>query len=168
MRPFIGGYANGGSELSGFIMKTNGNNFGCDVSELTVIGTTVPAIPILTPTFNITNVVAPNSIIFETTNVEFSNDDLCVAVGINENNGGANSVEVFPNPSLDGKFEINNAQAEINSIRIIDVNGRLVHEEKLSSSGQSFKADLSSEPKGLYLISISTGKGNICKKVVVE
>lgn len=74
-------------------------------------------------------------------------------------------IKIFPNPS-DGKIMIETAET-IQSIIITDVTGRVVHKGNNIAS-TNYCADLSREPKGIYLVKImQNGKEHI-EKITIE
>jgi hypothetical protein len=158
-----------GSAHSGFIMRTNasGNNFGCEVSNLSVTVTALPAIPKLTPTFNITNISAPNSVIFETSEIVFSTANLCEVVGVNESSNNAYALEIFPNPSSDGKFTLHNESGDISMIEVYDLQGKRITSMDASKT-DVILIDLSAHSKGVYLVKSSGEKGIRHSKIVLE
>jgi PKD repeat protein len=86
-------------------------------------------------------------------------------VGINEVHPDM-SVSVYPNPSS-GKFEIalSNTTPEL-IIHVMDINGKLLLEQKVTSSKETI--DLGGFAKGIYLMQISGKDTSINQKLVVE
>lgn len=75
-----------------------------------------------------------------------------------------NDINIYPNPAK-GLLYINNInRIRINSIMITDLNGKTVKDYNTSTG----TLDISSLNPGLYFINISTGKGQIIKKIMVE
>ena len=79
-----------------------------------------------------------------------------------------NLVQVYPNPSANGKFKIalptsKNIESEI-EVRSID--GRLI--QSLKSKATSIEIDLKAQKAGIYLLRISTGSQVMMKKLVKE
>ncbi|NOX46375.1 MAG: DUF2271 domain-containing protein [Chlorobi bacterium] len=66
---------------------------------------------------------------------------------------------IFPNPTS-GKFKISGD--EIKEVEIRNLVGDLIYK------GNSIQIDISDNPKGVYLIKITSGKGAITKKIIKE
>ncbi len=91
-------------------------------------------------------------------------------VGVNENNI-SNNVKVFPNPSkgqITVSFDVENDG--VFEVKLLNMNGQLIRDDKAEGyTGHYQKTfDLSSEPKGVYLLSIISNKGKTDKKVVLR
>jgi hypothetical protein len=71
------------------------------------------------------------------------------------------NINIYPNPTI-GNVNINTIET-IESINIIDVNGKLVHHQTNSSP-----IDLSQIVKGIYFMNIISEKGVINKKIVLN
>ncbi len=80
------------------------------------------------------------------------------------------SLEVVPNPS-DGNFSVvveGNSEGLI-SIKIRDLAGTVIYENKNTAPSLSNESiDLSSLPKGIYLMEVSSGTKKITEKVVIR
>jgi hypothetical protein len=70
-----------------------------------------------------------------------------------------NDFTIFPNPTS-GKFEISGN--EINELEISNLVGDLIYK------GNSTHINISEEPKGIYLVKITSAKGAITKKIIKE
>ena len=81
------------------------------------------------------------------------------------------AVRIAPSPVLDrGWVEIDLLQAQSGWLRIVDLEGRLVHEELIdaSVSGQLVRRELPANlGAGLHLLSFETGQGRIMRRFVV-
>lgn len=92
-------------------------------------------------------------------------------VGIEENIGNYENVLVYPNPSsriLNINFDVEKAGRL--EVRLININGQLIREEIINNFNGQFNHsfDLSSEAKGIYILSILSEKGKIDKKIVLR
>jgi len=92
-------------------------------------------------------------------------------VGIEENIGDYENVLVYPNPSsgtLNINFDVENAGRL--EVRLINLNGQLIREETVNNFDGQFNHsfDLSTEAKGIYMLSIISEKGKIDKKIVLK
>jgi len=80
------------------------------------------------------------------------------------------SFNFYPNPS-DGNFvldmELNSKEDA--SIRIVDMNGKEVYNEKFSGSGKKTKSiNLGNNKKGTFIVTIKQGKKTSNKKIIIE
>ncbi len=89
----------------------------------------------------------------------FYYSSLIAETGINELTNP--NINFYPNPS-NGMININTNEA-IENINITDVNGKLVHHQTNNSP-----IDLSQNPNGIYFVNITTEKGVINKKVMLN
>ncbi|MFA5815425.1 MAG: T9SS type A sorting domain-containing protein, partial [Bacteroidales bacterium] len=81
----------------------------------------------------------------------------------------AEGVQVFPNPT-DGRFEVQISLTGKMQFTIMDISGRMVVSENISSNGGSFRkaCDLTNEPIGTYLVNLRIGERSITKQVIVK
>ncbi len=78
----------------------------------------------------------------------------------------AAKTKLYPNPSVANSEISVSSEAVISSIKIIDINGKVVKE--VSGINDSFtKLDLEGLSKGLYTVSIMTDKGKIVKQLSI-
>lgn len=97
------------------------------------------------------------------------------SAGINEIAGGNNNVSVYPNPSGNGKFEIqiNNGQWIMDNekarIEVYNVLGENVF-SKLSIVNYPLSIDISNQPEGVYFYRVLGETGNVIGngKMVIE
>jgi hypothetical protein len=75
--------------------------------------------------------------------------------------------QVFPNPST-GKFSLVLDQPAEGYANVIDLMGRKVWSSKLSTDRSNYEIDLTSLPKGIYNLSIRTGKTVQSRKIILE
>jgi hypothetical protein len=87
-----------------------------------------------------------------------------------------NEINVYPNPTS-GKVTllISNSQSDISSISVFNMVGKEVFSRQFSvdslpagQAGQQIELDLSSQPKGLYILLIKVGENFYQKKIIVE
>jgi endo-1,4-beta-xylanase len=75
------------------------------------------------------------------------------------------SIKVYPNPAVDGKFTIQGID-KISQVVVTDIFGRMI--QKYDALNQSvLEISLNTRP-GIYFISLSGGKQAVCKKIVLE
>ncbi len=95
---------------------------------------------------------------------------LDVACGITENSGLEN-LNIFPNPN-DGMFILDMEVAGIQhiSIEIFDVIGNVVYKNNIAEISGKFQKemDLSRNAKGTYCLQITTDKGVVNKKIILQ
>ncbi|OFY94546.1 MAG: hypothetical protein A3K10_07930 [Bacteroidetes bacterium RIFCSPLOWO2_12_FULL_31_6] len=78
----------------------------------------------------------------------------------------SNNILVFPNPSIDGLFTIENlSNVEMLQIYISDISGRIL--EKIESNDTIFKIDLSESKKGFYTLICTDNKGRVSTKKII-
>ena len=85
-------------------------------------------------------------------------DWLPSSTSIAKNNNPEN-YKVFPNPSS-GKFTISGKN--INEVEIRNVNGEMVYRNG------PYPLNISEQPKGVYLLKITTDKGLVFKKIIIQ
>jgi uncharacterized Ntn-hydrolase superfamily protein len=75
-----------------------------------------------------------------------------------------NKVEVYPNPAINElKLQLD-ASIIAESIEVFDINGKLLHTEKMNSSSKSI--DISRYAKGLYFLKLNAQSGEITVRFV--
>jgi hypothetical protein len=74
-------------------------------------------------------------------------------------------VQISPNPSS-GEFKLSIGKVENATVKVIDGLGNVIFSKQINS-GQSI-IDLTTIGKGLYQLYITTSKGIVVKKVVVQ
>jgi hypothetical protein len=77
----------------------------------------------------------------------------------------ASLLEMYPNPT-NGLLNIDLKTVLINSIEVVDLNGRVVNNTVVNEN--SYTADLTSLLNGVYLVKINTPSGMIQKRVLVQ
>lgn len=85
-------------------------------------------------------------------------------VGINENNNNVNLL--YPNPTK-GKFTITQTN-NIKSIEVINVYGEKIYTKAPDDLKNTVEVDLSSFPKGVYIVKISNGVNTQLEKIVLN
>jgi hypothetical protein len=75
-------------------------------------------------------------------------------------------INIYPNPASENVFI--EALEKIESIQIIDINGRVVLVNKYIESNQVVNVDISNFPQGIYIISVLTASQNINQFLVVQ
>lgn len=89
------------------------------------------------------------------------------ALSITDQNDFNGVVKVFPNPS-NGFFTIQaNKIIETANIIVSDLNGRIVHQEK-AIGFENIILYLSSLQKGIYLLKMTTEKGDFVQKIIAQ
>jgi hypothetical protein len=84
------------------------------------------------------------------------------ATGISENTVFSNGVSV--RYKTDG-YTINSSEV-IRSLAVIDINGRDV--KHFESEGMELNFSLNEEPKGIYIVTITSANGNVCRKKIIK
>jgi len=78
-------------------------------------------------------------------------------------------VKVYPNPSYDGIFTLDSGEGNAASYRVMitDLNGKTVV-NFTSETAESNILDLSSLPKGIYIMNLAEKEINITKKLIIQ
>ncbi len=87
-----------------------------------------------------------------------------------ENNLKLDDLKFYPNPN-DGAFKVSfsSQSKEPIYLRVFDLNGRKVFEEKSNGGGEfSTDVDLANEQKGTYIFNIEQNNKSISKKILVK
>jgi PKD repeat protein len=97
-------------------------------------------------------------------------DTLCLSVNLYENSSLENNVSVFPNPAHDQvTVKIASAGTEAHNIRIINVLGAVVYDEKIArGSKESVSISLAGKPKGVYFVTVENGSERTTRKIIIE
>jgi hypothetical protein len=81
---------------------------------------------------------------------------------------GNNIASIFPNPSH-GNITIDFGHANANTkVVITDMIGNQVYQTKVAEGTGKLNVDLTSMPKGLYMVTVSNGTGSFVQKMIVE
>jgi len=76
-----------------------------------------------------------------------------------------NGIKIYPNPTT-GLITIKNEELRMNNVSVFDIYGKKVLETEVKS--QKYELDLRKEAKGIYIIKVTTDKGVVVEKVVLE
>lgn len=79
----------------------------------------------------------------------------------------ASSFSVYPNPARNVVNISNTTDALVNGAEIVDLNGRIVKNQKLANVSEA-QINVSDLAKGVYMMNISTDRGSLTKKLVIE
>jgi Peptidase family M1 domain/Secretion system C-terminal sorting domain len=94
----------------------------------------------------------------------FANGDLEVFSAINEANKNTVNLSISPNPVQDILFvSLHNFVKKEANLQIIDVSGRIIHQEKTNIETSDFQKsmDISSLNQGFYFLKLKDEKGNL-------
>lgn len=78
----------------------------------------------------------------------------------------SNSIIVYPNPF--GNHLNIQLGKEYNRIRVIDIKGGLIKMEILDQPDQQFEIEMSSLPKGIYILEVRFSNGKTIRRKVVK
>lgn len=94
--------------------------------------------------------------------------NFCPITGI-ENIDNDSTIKIYPNPTT-GKLEISGVEALGNKLKVdvIDFQGKIVYSSGFNNVGYKIGLDLSTYPKGLYLIRLSNDVAVYNKKLIKE
>jgi len=90
---------------------------------------------------------------------------------VNEVSAGIETMSVYPNPATDRvSIQIETLEPEAVQITLYDVLGRAVSKISHSEATQhiSHNIDVSNFAKGIYILRITTSKGQVMRKVVIQ
>jgi hypothetical protein len=95
-------------------------------------------------------------------------DTTLATIGINENiSEGNNSVAIYPNPNT-GTFQLemcSGCNTEKSKIEIYNTMGECVYQATLNNEKQTI--DLSSQPTGIYFVSVTIGNRKISNHKII-
>ncbi len=88
-------------------------------------------------------------------------------VGIVEEND--NNIRIYPNPA-GNEFKVYNLKFKVESskIELYDLNGRKILEKQIPEGSEEVKINVSRFHSGVYMCRISTEKGSITKKLIIQ
>lgn len=90
-------------------------------------------------------------------------EDISVRTSIDET-----SLSLYPNPAAD-KVTVSVAGVDkIESIRLVDLSGKVVYEWKQDTFGKTQKMGLHSFSAGIYLVQLETPQGLLSKRLVIK
>ena len=78
-----------------------------------------------------------------------------------------NPISIYPNPAID-ETVINTGGMPVQSIRIVNLNGRVVKEYAQQEISDQFRLDLSNLTSGTYIILSEMEKGQFSNKLIIE
>ncbi len=110
----------------------------------------------------------PRSLRYADIDLEYDDEDFEIDPEITDLDdvvSDANGIEIYPNPT-DGRLYIEVSNSAIDNIVVTDITGK-VFVNKAVNADQS-EIDLSSYPKGIYLVNIVTENDSYTKKVVLK
>lgn len=158
----------------GFFIRTDasGNNFGCNVSDLSITVASLGNIPQATPTYTKTNVAPPVNGNVQVSNTSFSSEELCVT-GIDEPSVNAISIVLYPNPAKTAamlSLHFTTAPKNV-SVFINDVLGRKVFAREtipVLSNSMEINLAVSNLQSGVYYVNVFAGDKSSIAKLVVQ
>jgi hypothetical protein len=84
-----------------------------------------------------------------------------------DNNLDIDDLIVYPNPATNNATIHMNSGHVIYNIQLLDLQGR-VYNEINSINNNNYQLDLSTAPRGLYILNIATDKGTLSRKLMIE
>jgi hypothetical protein len=105
-----------------------------------------------------------------TGNTSIFSNDVDITTGINNLLPGY--FQIFPNPAS-GKFTIQSPTEKISQISITTLSGQAILKKEflgspLGDRGDNYEINLTSQPKGIYLVQVVTDKKVYNQKMIVE
>ncbi len=105
---------------------------------------------------------------FRGNNIYIDNISISNSEGINNQITDAGEVFIYPNPS-EGIFNIILPEKHDDlQMRVQNVNGQLVHAEKIAANSDISRFDATGLPQGIYFISFVSNELNVTQKIVVH
>jgi hypothetical protein len=96
---------------------------------------------------------------------EFANGSVGSVTGIGELS--QNGLNIYPNPS-NGKFTLLVNHAEKVNVKVVNSLGKVVFEQTYSGTQNNYNLNLQNQPKGYYLMTVTTDKNCISKTIIVQ
>ncbi|MCC6370593.1 MAG: T9SS type A sorting domain-containing protein [Bacteroidia bacterium] len=96
----------------------------------------------------------------------FSVDFFCL--GVDESNSISNNLVVFPNPAHDQINITLPSSIESYNVKIVNVLGSVVVDEKVSNTKESTTISLGNKAKGVYFMTIEANREKVTRKIVIE
>lgn len=97
----------------------------------------------------------------------FVDDFVVTAETVSVNSPLAGSFSVYPNPAKDVLNISNSISAEISSVTIADVNGRIVKQFEANGAVDS-QINIADLNAGVYFVNINSNEGSLTKKIVKQ
>lgn len=91
----------------------------------------------------------------------------CAIAGINDNEFGEN-ISLYPNPTTGQITLVNQSNLDIQSVTIIDVNGRIIQTVDLDSIGSEINLSVKSFAAGMYFVKIETSTTSAVKRIIKQ
>jgi hypothetical protein len=88
--------------------------------------------------------------------------------GIEENTTGTDLVKIFPNPATQTLYIQAAKNALLQAYTLMDVNGRILYQNAELGNKTEEKIDISQLKPGLYILNITSDKGNIYRRVIKQ
>lgn len=81
----------------------------------------------------------------------------------------SSSINIYPNPAQHTLYINSNALVPINTINLVNIQGQIVLEQKITnSSNKALSVEVSHLPTGIYFLTLTIGEKLIVKKVIIE
>ena len=91
---------------------------------------------------------------------------VCV-LGI-EDNELESSVRIFPNPTSGQVTLFNDSNMDVDSITVLDINGRIIKQIAMDGTATNINFSLASLAQGMYFVKIETDTASIVKKILKQ
>ena len=96
---------------------------------------------------------------------EFANGSVGSITGIDKLS--QNGLNIYPNPS-NGKFTLLVNHAEKVNVKVVNSLGKVVFEQIYSGTQNNYNLNLQNQPKGYYLMTVTTDKNCISKTIIIQ
>jgi extracellular elastinolytic metalloproteinase len=91
-----------------------------------------------------------------------------VEVLANIDNQLSGAIQLYPNPTQGELNLVNNSQERLSSVRITDVNGRVVQTADISNSGTITTLSVENLSTGMYFVQIEAESATVVKRIVKQ
>ncbi|WP_284652570.1 T9SS type A sorting domain-containing protein [Flavobacterium terrisoli] len=119
------------------------------------------------PTAGTYYVIMNNASPAVTTNTNMFLDTVAITSVLANDQFLASSFNVYPNPANNFVTISNTTDALVNGAEIVDMNGRVVKSQKVANVSET-QINVSDLANGVYMMNISTDRGSLTKKLVIE
>lgn len=151
------------TEIGGLLYATNVN------SNTTWVPTPVSSYPFRRPQKVFFNPFNVNEVWVASFGNGFRMGTTNITTGIPENNFNNNEFTIYPNPTNNFlNIVLNENTFQVNKIIIYDITGKEVKSVDIKSNSKYLRTDVSSLPKGIYLLTLQTDKMKYSKTFIIE
>jgi len=108
-----------------------------------------------------------NNSVAGTTQTYLFLDSINITTNLSTNEVLAGSFSIYPNPANQYVNISNTTNALLNSVEVVDLNGRVIKTQKVADLTET-QINVSDLARGVYMMNIATDRGSFTKKLVIE